>query len=276
MAVALHVAAFVALAGALVALLFLPGPRPLRWLRRRRPVVAVEEAAEEVVEGLLEAVSEAPESPAERRPLLRGWLHVLGAVISVPAGIWLVATTRDGMGLLAAIVFAAGQVALFAVSAIYHVLTWPSVGWQKADHATVFVFIACAYTPLGLLAPTGSLARNLLLAVWVCALFGVLLKAIWIGAPAWMGLALYSALGWAPGLIVLIALRGTVGWEVTALILASGVVYTIGSLIYATRRLDPWPRVFGFHEIWHTATLVAAALQWVAITRDVIPAIHAR
>jgi hemolysin III len=205
------------------------------------------------------------------KPLLRGRLHQASFVISMAAGAALVtaaATTSTARAVAATSVYTAGVLGLFGVSATYHRVSWRSArarAWmRRLDHAMIFVFIAGTYTPVCALAlPPQS--RGLVLAVvWAGALGGVALQLAWPGAPRWVGVPLYLALGWVAA-FVLPDLLHNVGVAALVLLLAGGALYTVGAACYALRRPDLWPATFGYHEFFHAATVLAAICHYVAI-----------
>lgn len=207
------------------------------------------------------ALTAAVPAPARirRKPRLRGWSHELAAVATVPAVLSLVGRARPGTGTLAAVVYGATLVLLFTVSAVYHRMYWPLsirrvIG--RIDHAAIFLLIAGTYTPFCLL--IGGPGRVLLVAVWALALAGVGLAIGWNGVPKAVMAAIYVGLGW---LVVpfLPALRVAMPAGTFVLLLLGGVQYTVGAAIYALRRPDPFPAVFGYHEIFHLLVLGAAA-----------------
>jgi hemolysin III len=163
---------------------------------------------------------------------------------------------------------------LFAGSAAFH--RWRCGPGLRAllcriDHSAIFVFIAASYTPVALLVLDGPTGSILLAAAWAGAVGGVAMSMAWISAPRVLFAGTYVALGW----VAILALPELVSrLPVTALVLiaAGGVLYTIGAVVYATRRPDPWPRVFGFHEVFHALVIAAAALHFVAMAGWVIPA----
>jgi hemolysin III len=171
-------------------------------------------------------------------------------------------------------VYAASLVALFGVSALYHRINWRSVSarrWmRRLDHSMIFVLIAGTYTPFALLALHGPLALAILIAVWAGALSGVLFKLVWINAPKWLVVVVYIALGWVAVTAVpqLLAAIGVGGLTLLGL---GGLLYTLGAVIYAVKRPDPVPAVFGYHEVFHLLVIVAAALQYAVIAFWVLP-----
>lgn len=205
------------------------------------------------------------------RPRLRGWLHFWSFIASVATGATLVAlaaSTVSARAALATSVYGLTVVGLFGVSALYHRVTWKSDRvrtWMKRmDHSMIFVFIAGTYTPFALLAMNPGTGSTVLLVVWIGALLGVTLKLAWPHAPRWLGVPIYIALGWV-AVFVLPELLHHAGVAALVLLLVGGVLYTVGAVFYATRWPNPWPQVFGYHEFFHAATVVAALCHYIAI-----------
>ncbi|WP_109632275.1 MULTISPECIES: PAQR family membrane homeostasis protein TrhA [Lentzea] len=205
------------------------------------------------------------------RPRLRGWLHLWSFIVSVATGatlIALAASTVSGLAALATSVYGATVLGLFGVSALYHRVTWKSDRvrtWMKRlDHSMIFVFIAGTYTPFALLAMDQGTGRVVLAIVWTGAILGVTLKLAWPHAPRWLGVPIYIALGWV-AVFVLPELLHHAGVAALVLLLVGGALYTAGAVFYATRWPNPWPQVFGYHEFFHAATVVAAICHYIAI-----------
>jgi hemolysin III len=205
------------------------------------------------------------------RPRLRGWLHLWSFVASVATGatlIALAASTVSARAALATSVYGLTVLGLFGVSALYHRVTWKSDRvrtWMKRlDHSMIFVFIAGTYTPFALLAMNPGTGRIVLTVVWIGALLGVTLKLAWPHAPRWLGVPIYIALGWV-AVFVLPELLHHAGVAALVLLLVGGALYTVGAVFYATRWPNPWPQVFGYHEFFHAATVVAAICHYIAI-----------
>ncbi|MCX2954419.1 PAQR family membrane homeostasis protein TrhA [Lentzea sp. NEAU-D7] len=205
------------------------------------------------------------------RPRLRGWLHFWSFIASVATGatlIALAASTVSARAALATSVYGLTVVGLFGVSALYHRVTWKSDRvrtWMKRmDHSMIFVFIAGTYTPFALLAMNPGTGRVVLTVVWVGAILGVTLKLAWPHAPRWLGVPIYIALGWV-AVFVLPELLHHAGVAALVLLLVGGALYTVGAVFYATRWPNPWPQVFGYHEFFHAATVVAAICHYIAI-----------
>jgi len=206
------------------------------------------------------------------RPLLRGLLHLGAFVVAVGLGVALVLVA----GLQHAPAFAVYGLAvagLFGVSALYHRGRWqPAVRarLQRADHSMIFVLIAGTYTPVCVYVLNDSLGPALLAVVWAGALMAAALELRRTPAPRWVLVALSIGLGWV-ALPALPAVLGELGWVATALIGLGGVLYTVGAVIYARRRPDPLPDVFGYHEVFHALTIGGAASHYAVIAFWVLP-----
>jgi hemolysin III len=211
---------------------------------------------------------------SELVPALRGVSHFWAFWCALAATIPLVALAPNGAARGAAIVYGSGMCVLFAGSALFHRLRCgPRLRSLlcRIDHSAIFIFIAASYTPVALLVLDGSLAWVLFAAAWAGALGGVTLSVAWISAPRVLFAATYVALGWI-ALVALPELVSSLPLAPLVLIGAGGLLYTAGAVVYALRRPDPWPSVFGFHEVFHALVIVAAALQFVAMAGWIIPA----
>lgn len=204
------------------------------------------------------------------KPLLRGVLHQEAAWFALGAGIVLVAMARTMEAALAAGIFSATLVIQFAVSSIYHRVQWTTASaravMRRADHSSIFILIAGTYTPITLLALSGADGRRLLITIWVGAAVGVALSLFWVNAPKAVLAVAAVALGWTivPYFAQVRALLGADTW----LVLAGGIAYTVGAIIYAAQRPNPYPGVFGY-EVFHVLTLVGALLHFVVVLRIV-------
>jgi hemolysin III len=205
------------------------------------------------------------------KPRMRGWLHFWSFTVSIGAGATMIAVSAALVGAGAALatsVYAATTLGLFGVSALYHRRTWRTprsrAVMRRLDHSMIFLFIAGTYTPVAALAMDPDTARTVLTVVWVGAAAGVVLKTVWPHAPAWVGVPVYIALGWVAVFVIPAILVGG-GVAALVLILVGGLLYTVGAIFYATRRPNPWPATFGFHEFFHAATVLAAICHHVAI-----------
>ncbi|MDP9118489.1 MAG: hemolysin III family protein [Actinomycetota bacterium] len=207
---------------------------------------------------------------AELKPRLRGWLHAYAAATSIASGACLVAVAaamRGGRAGTTTAIYAATVTMLFGTSALYHRLNWGPRAhglMKRLDHSMIFVFIAGTYTPIAVLTLPRSSAVAVLIVVWCGALFGVLLQTAWPNAPRWLAVPCYVALGWV-AVFVLPQLLHNAGVAALVLIVAGGLIYTIGGVVYGLKRPNPIPGVFGFHEVFHLCTLVAAICHYIAI-----------
>lgn len=202
------------------------------------------------------------------KPRLRGWLHAGMAPLVLAAGIVLIALARPGVSRTAAIVYTVCGLTLFATSGVYHLGQWGvrTYGWlRRADHGNVYLLIAGTYTPVVALALTGALRTWLLWGIWIGALTGLCFRWLWPTAPRTLSTILYVAVGWsiAPALGQVLSDAGT---AVFVLTLTGGVLYTVGAVIYAIKRPDPAPALFGFHEMFHACTIAAWACQYLAVS----------
>jgi len=207
------------------------------------------------------------------KPRLRGLIHALGFVAAVPLGIVLIVEAETSRGRLAAAVFASSVVTMFGASALYHSPDWPPGPrrWlRRVDHAGIYVLIAGSYTPFALLVLDGYWRFLLLGIVWTGALAAIVFKFGWVDAPTWISAVIGVALGWV-GVIVFPQLLDEIGLGGSALVLAGGLLYTVGAVVYALRRPDPYPSVFGFHEVFHVLVIAAVACQYAAVAFFVLP-----
>ena len=212
-------------------------------------------------------------STAGTKPRLRGVLHHYAFFVSLAAGGLLVALARNRQAMLAGAVYALSLSALLGTSALFHRVTWsPSARrWMsRLDHAMIAVLIAGTYTPFGALALSGTRAAAVLAVVWGGAAVGILLHVAWIDAPKWLSAVLYVALGWV-GIAALPQLIVTVGWSPMVLLLTGGILYSLGALVYALRRPDPLPAVFGYHEVFHALVVAAATAHYAAVALTIVP-----
>ena len=206
------------------------------------------------------------------RPLLRGVLHEAGFFVALVVGVLLGVYATGVRASVAAAVFAGSVVAMFGASALYHRVWW-SVRmrpWmRRLDHAGIYLLIAGTYTPVGLVSLRGTLQAVVLAIVWSGAAAAVVLKFVWVRAPKWLSAVIGITLGWV-GVAATPQLASRAGIAAVVLLACGGVAYTLGAIVYARRRPDPLPSVFGYHELFHALTLVAVACQYVAIAFFVI------
>ncbi len=206
-----------------------------------------------------------------QRPKARGWFHfwaclaflIAGTVLTTMAWIY-----RPWWQALGVTVYAVGVVVLFGISAAYHRWPWRQERtvqwWRRADHATISFFIAATYTPLCLVVLSPTSAAIMLSVIWVSAIASIVMNFVWINHPRWLAVAIYLTLGW---MIVPLApqLWANAGPAVVWLIVAGGVIYSIGAILYATK----WPgrnaKYVGYHEHFHAATIIAAIVHKIAV-----------
>ena len=206
------------------------------------------------------------------RPLLRGVFHQAAFSVSLVVGTLLIVGADGTRRHIAAAVFAGAVAACFGASALYHRITWtPRLrSWmRRVDHAGVYLLIAGTYTPICLLVLTGTWRWAVAGVVWSGAGAAAILKFVWVDAPKWLAAVIGIALGWT-GVAVLPQLATRLDPAAVALLGAGGIVYTIGAIVYARKRPNPVPAVFGYHEVFHVLTLVAVSCQYVAIAFFVI------
>jgi hemolysin III len=210
--------------------------------------------------------SQTDREPPRQKPLLRGVSHEIAAAFAFSGGIALTRMANGARGKVAAIVYGASLFALFSISALYHRPRWSRrlyVIMRRIDHAAIFLLIAGTYTPVCLLLPSAG-GLTLLGIVWAAALAGVIFSILLPHAPKALFAMLYVSLGWAV-IPVMPALARALGAGATALLAAGGVIYSVGALVYALRRPDPFPTVFGYHEVFHVLVIVAAAFQYAVV-----------
>ncbi|ACL64627.1 channel protein, hemolysin III family [Anaeromyxobacter dehalogenans 2CP-1] len=199
------------------------------------------------------------------KPLLRGVSHEIAASISLAAWVAVALTAPPGRASVAAHVYGASLFTLFAVSALYHRPMWPPgprLLMRRLDHSAIFLLIAGTYTPMCLL--LGEKGTLVLALVWTGAVLGIFRAVLWPRAPRWLSAALYVLLGWLilPLLPAVARAAGTGGLVLLGL---GGLVYSLGAVVYATKRPNPFPGVFGYHEVFHAMVVAAAALHFAVV-----------
>ena len=204
--------------------------------------------------------------PELLKPRMRGVLHAYAFFAALGAGAMLVVAADGGRARLAAAVYAFGLAGLLGTSALYHRVTWAPrarMWMRRLDHSMIFVLIAATATPVALLVLDDPLRTILLATAWGGAGGGVVLSLLWPRAPKWVSSLLYVAVGWS-GIMALPRLAED---HVATLVLigVGGLLYSVGAVVYATGRPDPWPGTFGYHEVFHALVTAAAALHFVAV-----------
>jgi hemolysin III len=207
------------------------------------------------------------------RPRFRGVSHRIAFFLALPLAAVLGLEVQTSAGRVAAIAFGTSVAAMFGASALYHTVDWPEARrrWmRRLDHAGIYALIAGSYTPVGLLVLRGNWRLVVLGIVWVGAALAIALKFLWLDAPKWLSAAIGIGLGWV-AVVVFPQILDRVGIAGSLLVLAGGLAYTAGALVYALRRPDPFPTVFGYHEVFHALVIVAVAFQYSAIAFFVLP-----
>jgi hemolysin III len=215
--------------------------------------------------------------PAEIVPRLRGVSHAAAFLAALGAATVLIVSAPGGRAVVALAIYGAGLVGLFGGSALYH--RWPGPVrfkplLRRIDHATIFVFIAASYTPVALILLHGAVGWVLLIGAWAGAVAGVVFSLGWIDAPRPVVAGSYVALGWL-ALVAAPQLVAALGLAAVALFAGGGLLYSAGAIVYARQRPNPWPRTFGYHEVFHVLVIAAAAAHYVAMLGWVLPAARA-
>ena len=211
-------------------------------------------------------LSEISETVAETKPTWRGWIHTGILPLVIAGGIVLLVVADGFVAKVAAAIFFAGSLLLFGTSAIYHRFNWgpkAKLALKRFDHANIFLLIAGSYTPVTLLALPQEKGLLLIVAIWIVALLGIGFRVFWIGAPRWLYVVIYIAMGWAA--VVYLPELLEANFAMMLLILIGGLLYTLGAVFYAMKRPNPFPGHFGFHEIFHTFTALAFMCHWSAV-----------
>ncbi len=201
----------------------------------------------------------------ELKPSWRGWIHAATFPIAIAAGIVLIALAQGAPAKWASAVFMATSLLLFGNSALYHRFNWKpktKAILKRIDHANILLLIAGTYTPIATLALPPQQGALLLILVWSGALLGILFRVFWINAPRWLYVALYLLLGWAAVMYIVPLFQANAAMMV--LVAVGGILYTLGAIVYALKRPNPWPGHFGFHEIFHVCTVLAFLCHWTA------------
>jgi hemolysin III len=206
-------------------------------------------------------------------PRLRGVTHAYAFFVAVIAAALLIVLTPGGAPRMAATVYGVGLCALFGGSGLYHRWRW-NPRWRpvlrRVDHSTIYLFIAASYTPVGWLVLSGTTQWIVLITVWSGALAGVTISVAWINAPRFVCAICYVALGWV-AVVAFPQMHAELPTVAIVLMGTGGVLYTIGAVIYALGRPNPWPKVFGFHEIFHVFVILAAITHFVAMAGWIVP-----
>lgn len=201
------------------------------------------------------------------KPRLRGWLHFCAAPLALVMGLGLLVVTPSAGLRLAVAVYVATTVLLFGVSAAYHLGAGgprTNAFLNRLDHANIYLFIAGSYTPFAAALGDRRTGTIMLVLVWAIAIVGLVVRVWWQRAPRWLAVGSYVALGWV-AVFFLPAIWGDFGVAVVGLVALGGLLYTVGGVIYARKRPNPYPGWFGYHEVFHALTIAAFLAQFVAI-----------
>jgi hemolysin III len=208
------------------------------------------------------------------KPRMRGVVHEYAFFVALAAGAGLLVAAPTPKARLAAAIYVAGLAGLLGTSALYHRVTWrkPNVRrWlRRLDHSMIFVLIAGTYTPFAVLVLSQPLGAVVLVLIWTGAAGGIVLSLVWPDAPKGVSAAVYVTLGWV-AIIAMPQMLDRLGVLGVALVVAGGLLYSAGAVVYARKRPDPAPTVFGYHEIFHVLVVVAAALHFAVIAFLVLP-----
>lgn len=202
----------------------------------------------------------------ETKPTWRGWIHAATFPLAIVLGVILVVLADGAAAKISSAIFFASSLLLFGTSALYHRINWsPSLKavFKRLDHANIFLLIAGSYTPISVLALPPEKGTLLLWLVWGGAALGIGFRIFWVGAPRWLYVPLYVLLGWAA--IMFIVDFFTNAPVTMTLIVVGGLLYTVGAVFYGLKRPNPFPGRFGFHELFHTCTLLAFLCHWTGI-----------
>ncbi|MBF0671657.1 MAG: hemolysin III family protein [Salinibacterium sp.] len=215
---------------------------------------------------LLDDERERHGAEVEAKPTWRGWIHAGTFPLAIVLGAVLIVLADGTAAKVSSAVFIASSMLLFGISALYHRFNWSDRTkriLKRLDHANIFLLIAGSYTPITVLALPEEKSWLLLGLVWGGALLGIGFRVFWIGAPRWLYVPLYVLLGWAAVMFIVDFFRADA--VMMTLIIVGGLCYTVGAVVYGMKKPNPVPGVFGFHEIFHTLTLVAFLCHWTGI-----------
>ena len=208
------------------------------------------------------------------KPRLRGVLHQYTFFVALIGGAVLIALAHDGRTRFAMSVYAFSVAGLLGTSALYHRREWTNrarMWMRRLDHSMIFVLIAGTYTPFALLVLHGGIATAILITVWAGALAGIVLNLVWVTAPKPVTAAAYITIGWV-AVAAMPQLAHAIGPVGVGLVLGGGILYTIGAVVYALRRPNPLPGVFGYHEVFHALVVAAALAHFTAVAIYALPA----
>jgi hemolysin III len=201
------------------------------------------------------------------KPRLRGWFHEIAFFVSIPAGLALVALAQGAAAEVSALIFALGISGVYGVSALYHRVSWSPPGeriMRRLDHSMIFVLIAASYTPVTLVALRPGTGITLLVLAWVGAVVGVVVTITRLERWPGVGFVMYLVLGWL-AVIAAPQLARSLSRPELVLLVTGGLLYTVGAIVLARNRPNPWPKTFGYHEVWHTFVVGAGACHYALV-----------
>lgn len=194
---------------------------------------------------------------------MNGFTHFIGVILSITATFLLIIKSNDSQSLIGVIsisVFGISMILLFTASTLYHWLKLSEEGikkLRKVDHIMIFIYIAATYTPICIIVLKGYIGWLLLIAVWLVAIFGVIIKLFWMNAPRWLSTLIYVLMGWL-AVVVIYPLFSSLEIDALLWLFTGGLFYTVGAIIYALKKPDPFPGILGFHEIFHLFVLAGS------------------
>ena len=194
---------------------------------------------------------------------MNGFTHFIGVILSITATFLLIIKSNDSQSLIGVIsisVFGISMILLFTASTLYHWLKLSEEGikkLRKVDHIMIFIYIAATYTPICIIVLKGYIGWLLLIAVWLVAIFGVIIKLLWMNAPRWLSTLIYVLMGWL-AVVVIYPLFSSLEIDALLWLFTGGLFYTVGAIIYALKKPDPFPGILGFHEIFHLFVLAGS------------------
>ncbi|MEM7141801.1 MAG: hemolysin III family protein [Actinomycetota bacterium] len=209
----------------------------------------------------------------EHKPFFRGRSHEYAFVVALTLAPIMIVVTPGIVPRFVVALYVSAIAGLFGISALYHRVDWSPrarARMKRLDHSMIFVAIAGTYTPIAAFALSPGVARIVLPVVWVGAIAGIAVRNLWPEAPKPLATAPYVAVGWV-AMFVMVDVWRSLGVAGFTLVAVGGVLYTVGAAIYAFRRPNPWPRLFGYHEIFHLLVIAGAALHYVSVAFVVLP-----
>lgn len=201
------------------------------------------------------------------RPRLRGVMHLVAFCVSLVSGPILVLKAAVPVSQVASVVFGIGMSSALGVSALYHRIWWSQRArrlMRKIDHSMIFVLVAATYTPVVLLTLHQRWRAHVLVAIWVAALVGILLRLFWTGIPRWLLVSVYLVFGWI-AVVLMPVIQYNAGQFTFLLFMIGGLCYTLGAIVYLLKRPNPFPTIFGFHEIFHVFVVAGVSCHYAAV-----------